>query len=85
MDSTNSFEKKLSKKEARQIVYDKLADALVEFKPLIKKKSFEVKIKKATKLFATDIAKASKKNGAKKTHKSKAEVKPEEVVTEQFN
>lgn len=85
MDSTNSFEKKLSKKEARQIVYDKLADALVEFKPLIKKKSFDLKIKKASKLFATDIAKATKKNGAKKTDKNNSELKSNELITEQFN
>ena len=82
MDSTNSFDKRLSKKEARQIVYDKLADALVEFKPLIKKKSFDLKIQKATKLFATDIAKATKRNGAKKTKKNNAEVESKEVTTE---
>ena len=87
MDSTNSFEKRLSKKEARQLVYDKLADALVEFKPLIKKKSFDLKIQKATKLFATDISKATKKNKAKKTNKNNSEVKSKqkELVTEQLN
>lgn len=82
MDSTNSFDKRLSKKEARQIVYDKLADALVEFKPLIKKKSFDLKIQKATKLFATDIAKATKRNGAKKPKKNNTEVESKELTTE---
>ena len=54
-----------SKKEIRQFVYNKLADALVEFKPLIKRKKFKNKISKATKLFADDIIKASRKGRVK--------------------
>jgi hypothetical protein len=32
---------KLSKKEARQLVYNKLTDALAEFKDVLKKKSLK--------------------------------------------
>ena len=45
---------KLSKKEARKIVYEKLAAALAEYRSGVKEK----KLKKASKLFAADIAKA---------------------------
>ncbi len=45
---------KLSKKEARKLVYEKLATALAEYRSGVKEK----KLKKASKLFAADIAKA---------------------------
>lgn len=45
---------KLSKKEARKIVYEKLANALADYKIGVKEK----KLRKASKLFAADIAKA---------------------------
>jgi hypothetical protein len=45
---------KLSKKEARKLVYEKLSNALAEYKSSVKEK----KLKKASKLFAADIAKA---------------------------
>ncbi len=45
---------KLSKKEARKLVYEKLATALAEYRSSVKEK----KLKKASKLFAADIAKA---------------------------
>lgn len=53
--------KKLSKKEARRQVYEKLVSALAEFKMGIKDKKFETNLQKASKLFAEDIAKAANK------------------------
>ena len=58
--------KKVTKKEARQLVYDRLVVALTDFKKGIKDKKFENNLKKASKLFATDIAKASHKKKEKK-------------------
>jgi hypothetical protein len=51
---TGTVPSKLSKKEARKIVYEKLATALAEYKTSVKEK----KLRKASKLFAADIAKA---------------------------
>ena len=89
MNKTQSTAKKISKKEAKVLVYNKLADALAEFKKDVKPKKFETKLKKASKLFATDIAKATHKhnNGnVKKTHKkvtkNKAEKKQEHETVE---
>ena len=88
MSKKDQSSKKLSKKDARQIVYDKLAVALAEFKSISgKDKRFESNLKKASKLFADDVAKAANKvNKAKgKTPKAgknavkvKIEPKPEE-------
>jgi len=50
--------RKLSKKEARKIAYEKLSSALAEYKIGIKEKRFTSQLKKASKLFAADIAKA---------------------------
>jgi hypothetical protein len=50
--------RKLSKKEARKIAYEKLSSALAEYKIGIKEKRFASQLKKASKLFAADIAKA---------------------------
>ena len=66
-----------SKKEIRQLLYNKLADALVEFKPLIKRKKFDNKINKATKLFAEDIIKASRKSRIKNKKVSEPETEQE--------
>ena len=52
---------KVTKKEARKVVYDKLAGALAEFKDAVSEKKFSRKLKKASKLFAVDIAKAATK------------------------
>jgi hypothetical protein len=57
--------KKLSKKEARKIVYEKFAIALAEYKPKVKEKKFASNLKKASKLFAADIAKAVSRQGQK--------------------
>jgi hypothetical protein len=78
MDNTvTTIAEKVSKKEIRQLVYNKLADALVEFKPLIKRKKFDNKISKATKLFAEDIIKASRKGRIKNKKVSEPEVEQE--------
>lgn len=64
--------KKISKKEARKMVYDKLAGALSEYKDVVKEKRFTTNLKKASKLFAADIARASNKlngqTGKKRKH-----------------
>jgi hypothetical protein len=86
MSQKNST-KKLSKKEARQQVYDKLALALAEFKTAIKDKKFENNLLKASKLFADDIAKAANKakdkikKPVKKSAKDKTEQKQEPAVS----
>ena len=65
---------KLSKKEARKIVYEKLSSALAEYKASVKEKKFDSNLKKASKLFAADIAKAvaKQKQKLKKPAKIKA-------------
>ena len=73
----NLKEHKISKKEAKSIVYHKLASALSEFNKEIKPKKFESKLKKASKLFATDIAKASVKRPAVKVSKKNTKIKTE--------
>ena len=67
---TGTTSSKLSKKEARKIVYEKLVTALAEYKSSVKEK----KLKKASKLFAADIAKAvaRQKQKIKKPAKIKA-------------
>jgi hypothetical protein len=66
--------KKISKKEARKMVYDKLAGALAEYKDVVKEKRFTTNLKKASKLFAADIAKASNKmNGQPRKKRKHAE------------
>jgi hypothetical protein len=75
MNKDQSSVKKISKKEAQKIVYNKISDALSEFKKDVKEKKFKSKLKKASKLFAADIAKvASRHNGAtKKTAKKNSQ------------
>ncbi|HZJ61069.1 MAG TPA: hypothetical protein VFD24_12350 [Chitinophagaceae bacterium] len=65
---------KLSKKEARKIVYEKLSGALAEYRASVKEKKFDSNLKKASKLFAADIAKAvaKQKQKLKKPAKIKA-------------
>ena len=69
---------KISKKEAESIIYKKLALALSEYNKEIKPKKFESKLKKASKLFATDIVKASTKRPVEKVSKKVAKIKPEQ-------
>jgi len=68
--ATVTAPKKVTKKELRKVVYEKLAGALAEFKSNVSEKKFESRLKKASKLFAVDIAKGtrrSEKLAAKKT------------------
>jgi len=54
--------KRLTKKQAKKEVFKKLSGALAEYKNKLDKKKFESNLKKASKLFAVDIAKAFKKD-----------------------
>ncbi|TMI88762.1 MAG: hypothetical protein E6H06_18780 [Bacteroidetes bacterium] len=65
IDNQAKASKKLSKKEARKIVYEKLANALAEYRAGLKEKKFTSNLKKASKLFAADIAKAVAKQRQK--------------------
>lgn len=53
--------KKYTKKQAKQEIFEKLSGALADYKNRLDKKKFENKLKKATKLFAVDLAKAINK------------------------
>jgi len=73
-ETTEKTSPKLSKKEARKIVYEKLSGALAEYRASVKEKKFDSNLKKASKLFAADIAKAvaKQKQKLKKPAKIKA-------------
>jgi len=73
-ETTEKTSPKLSKKEARKIVYEKFSNALAEFKTSVKEKKFDSNLKKASKLFAADIAKAvaKQKQNLKKPAKIQA-------------
>jgi hypothetical protein len=73
-ETTGKTSPKLSKKEARKIVYQKLSNALAEYQASVKEKKFDSNLKKASKLFAADIAKAiaKQKQKLKKPAKIKA-------------
>jgi hypothetical protein len=66
-------DKKLSTKEARKLVNEKLTTALAEYQGIMSEKQFRVKLKKAAKLFATDIAKGFNR-------KNRERVKKETVI-----
>ena len=73
--------KGITKKQARKVVFEKLSGALAEYKNKLDKKKFESKLKKASKLFAVDIARASRKDKKeKKVKKAEPAVKKEMVV-----
>ncbi|HLY68722.1 MAG TPA: hypothetical protein VKR53_03265 [Puia sp.] len=80
--------KKSAKRKARAFVYGKFATALSEYKDVIKPKKLEAKLKKASKLFAGDIAKAKIKEDVsvrkkrKKITKSKPAARPAESKKE---
>ena len=57
MEKKNITVKKVSKKEARQLVYDKLVSALSEIKPEGKGKKFENNLRRTSKLFANYVRK----------------------------
>ncbi len=58
---TPKLTKKITKKQAREMVFVKIAGALEEYKEKISEKKFRTNLKKASKLFAADIAKAENK------------------------
>lgn len=77
-NTTLSVRGKVSKKEVRKLVFEKLSGALAEFKTGIKEKKFTRNLNKASRLFAADIAKTiSKKEKPKKLAKKKTP--PEKV------
>jgi hypothetical protein len=67
--ATVTAPKKVTKKELRKVVYEKLAGALAEFKSDISEKKFENRLKKASKLFAVDIARATRRSKKETTTK----------------
>ena len=75
MSNKKLKEKEISKKEVKTIVYKKLEAALSDFSKTIKPKKFKASLKKASKLFATDIAKASGKPNVVKATKVKGKAK----------
>ena len=75
MNKIETLSPEATKKEIRQIIYNKLSDALGEFKPLIKRKKFDDKMLTATKLFADDIIKSNRKTRLKSKKKNNKEAK----------
>jgi|GEM_PF-2336856 len=75
MNNIQTVSPEATKKEVRQIIYNKLAEALGEFRPLIKKKKFDDKMLMATKLFADDIIKSNRKTRLKGKKKNDKAVK----------
>ena len=69
--------KKLLKKETKELVYKKIGTALSDLTSGIKNKAFEKKLQKASSILAKDIAKAAKKTTPKKGKSKK--IKSEKV------
>ena len=65
--------KKASKKEIRKQVYEKLAGALAEYKNGFNEKKFDNRLKKVSKIFALDIAKAVKNGKQRNKREESAE------------
>ncbi|MEQ1676447.1 MAG: hypothetical protein ABL876_07095 [Chitinophagaceae bacterium] len=78
-NTLSTLPQKISKKEARKLVYEKLAVALAEYKDSLKEKRFISNLKKASRLFAADIAKTI---GRKKEKAVKKPKKMKPVATE---
>jgi hypothetical protein len=76
--------KKLSKKQVRKMIYEKLSGALAEYRAGVKEKKFETHLKQASKLFASDIAKTigKKKEKTEKKAKKKDGKKAKSETTE---
>jgi hypothetical protein len=75
---SNQAIKKISKKQAKKLLYDKFEEALSDYKKDVKPKKFKSKLRKASKLFASDIAKvgAKPKSKIKKIRKKLTKRKP---------
>ena len=69
METKTIAEKKPSKKQTQKEVFQKLSGALADYRPNLNRKKFEIKLKKASKLFATDIIKSLKKDRKKRNKK----------------
>jgi len=82
-DNVSTLPQTLTKKEARKLIFQKLAGALEEFKTGVKEKKFVNNLKKASRLFAADIATTigKKKEKAPKQAKKKMKVVNTEAKT----
>jgi hypothetical protein len=79
-------ESKMTKKIARQLVYDKLALALSDLKPGTKKKKFENRLRETSKVFASFVLKSTDKGKTSAATKIKKEEKQtEESPASQVN
>ena len=67
---------KMTKKIARQLVYDKLALALSDLKPETKNKKFENRLRETSKVFAAYILKSADKVKNKPQPKTEKEENP---------
>ena len=65
--------KKVTKKELRKQVYEKLAGALAEYKNGFSEKKFDNRLRKVSKVFALDIAKAVKNGNQRNKREDSAE------------
>ena len=83
--SQQTSEKKLSKKEARKLVSEKIATALAEYRSNVKEKKFSTNLKKASKLFAADIAKAISRQRQKLQKPAKIKAVKDNVAEPQPN
>jgi hypothetical protein len=66
---------KMTKKIARQLVYDKLVLALSDLKPETKNKKFENRLRETSKVFAAYVIKSTDKDKIKSETGTKKEVK----------
>lgn len=84
-DNTATASRKISKKEARKIVYERFAVALAEYRAGVKEKKFASNLKKASKLFAADIAKAVARQRQKIQKPSKIKAVKSNLPVQQEN
>jgi hypothetical protein len=84
-ENTVKPSKKLSKKQARKIVYEKFAVALADYRSGVKEKKFASNLKKASKLFAADIAKAVARQGQKLNKPTKIKAVKNNSLSRQEN
>jgi hypothetical protein len=83
--SQKASAKKLSKKEARRIVSEKIATALAEYRSNVKEKKFATNLKKASRLFAADIAKAMSRQRQKLQKPTKIKAVKNSLPEQQTN
>ena len=79
---------KISKKDARRMVYEKLSNALGEYRGALKEKKVARNLKKLSKLLAQDIVKSKRSTKPKvKSLKNKTLATPQqpEQIQEQAN